>query len=338
MEATMEVNATILDIEAAKQHYDQLYDQGYMEGAEPVTVNALRKIFKVCPFPQEGTALDYGCGSGAYTGFLKEMLPRWKIYGADISETALTKAKNKFPDVSFIMVDSLHEKKGCFDLVFSRHVLEHVQDIEETFTLFDIICKERALLFHNLPCGNPGSLEHAICSMRDGGIDAARDNRFFYEDPTHLRRMTTDDASRLAGRIGFELSDQWYGNHHYAALDWLAKSDRELRAEIFDAKKVRRLPDKFFLLKYRILTELLVLAKKFVAVCETPAVSLRAIFIKPILRFSIGAVAKRFVSWFDAKVEVERGAQMKKKNGSEMFLLFSRPSSAGVPAIPPHGV
>lgn len=45
--------------------------------------------------------LEIGCGLGYYTNFLHLMFPTIHFVGMDISETAISKAKQQFPEVDF---------------------------------------------------------------------------------------------------------------------------------------------------------------------------------------------------------------------------------------------
>src|SRR5437879_362635 len=62
--------------------------------------------------------LDVGCGKGAFTSLLAQ--PGREVVGVDISSTAVEKASERWPDVSFHVgaVDDLEQAApGGFDLV-----------------------------------------------------------------------------------------------------------------------------------------------------------------------------------------------------------------------------
>lgn len=75
---------------------------------------------------------------------------------------------------------------------------------------------------HILPCGNVGSLEHRLASRTSTGIDPVT-GRFFYEDPTHERRITTDALVAVAEQHGFACERAWYANQHAGAVDWITQ-------------------------------------------------------------------------------------------------------------------
>ena len=58
---------------------------------------SLSSIIRINP----KSVLEVGCGLGYYTGFLAKMFPNIQFEGMDISETAVVKARQNFPDVKF---------------------------------------------------------------------------------------------------------------------------------------------------------------------------------------------------------------------------------------------
>lgn len=320
----MEANDTILEAEKAQEHYDKLYSEGYMCGADASKLEKLNDFFTGFQLPEYGVALDFGCGSGAYTEFLKKRLPKWQIYGADISKTALELARKGLPDVIFEEIDSIKDEHEKFDLIFSHHVLEHVQDIEETFAIFSRIMKKKSYLVHILPCGNEGSLEHTICMMRQDGIDHTRGNRFFYEDPTHMRRLTSDNLTSLAERIDFYPHHERYNNHYFSALDWLSISVKDLRKELLDLSKIPRPKDKCRAVKYRLFIDILDYTRSIVTRCESPRASLRGKLFRLGLRITLYPFAHPVQAWIARRITQEWQEGTVHKNGSEMFMAYER--------------
>ncbi|MBO6178024.1 MAG: class I SAM-dependent methyltransferase [Selenomonadaceae bacterium] len=80
--------------------------------------------------------LEVGCGLGYFTAYLNEQCPSSRIIGMDISETAIEKARKKFPKVEFICGDlakldnSALEQYDC--IIFSEimwYILDNIDDI-----------------------------------------------------------------------------------------------------------------------------------------------------------------------------------------------------------------
>lgn len=80
--------------------------------------------------------LDVGCGLGYLTTRLHKALPGSEVHGADISETAIAKAREMHPQVTFHTADlrskSLPEL-GQFDLIFMKDILWYVLPEIDTF-------------------------------------------------------------------------------------------------------------------------------------------------------------------------------------------------------------
>lgn len=73
-------------------------------------------------FPK-GKALDYGCGTGYSTQFLKDL--GFDVCGVDISKQMLHQAQIKYPNLCFALIENgiIPFKAFTFDLVFSSFVL-----------------------------------------------------------------------------------------------------------------------------------------------------------------------------------------------------------------------
>ena len=73
--------------------------------------------------------LDIGCGKGAFTHLLKKSNNH--VLGVDISETAISKAKTKYPDIDFRVMSAsrLSSLAGePFDLVVATEILSYLGD------------------------------------------------------------------------------------------------------------------------------------------------------------------------------------------------------------------
>lgn len=77
---------------------------------------------------------DWGCAEGDGTNVLAKGYPKNKITGIDFADTAIEKAKLKFPKTKFEAIDLLTEKhKQRYDVVFTSNVLEHFDKPWKTF-------------------------------------------------------------------------------------------------------------------------------------------------------------------------------------------------------------
>lgn len=75
--------------------------------------------------------IDVGCGPGNSSAVLKKRYPNAAVTGADNSENMVTAAKEKYPDIEFILCDAskdLGKLNGKFDIVFSNACIQWVPD------------------------------------------------------------------------------------------------------------------------------------------------------------------------------------------------------------------
>jgi len=75
------------------------------------------------------SVLDVGCGKGAFTHLLKKKNNR--VVGIDISQTAINKAKVRYPNVEFRCLDIANgfgEIKEHFELVIVKEVLSYIKN------------------------------------------------------------------------------------------------------------------------------------------------------------------------------------------------------------------
>ena len=122
----------LYDPREAQAFYEARYERGYMEDYSAEAKQRLAEIIRSLPLPAQGSALDFGCGNGVLTDVLREALPGWQICGADLSATAISNARARFPRCTFLELDEDFLQRQHFDLIFSHHVLEHVSDLRGT--------------------------------------------------------------------------------------------------------------------------------------------------------------------------------------------------------------
>lgn len=210
--------------EGSKHFYDNRYEKGYMEEWSDDKLQRVFEIIIALPLPETGIALDFGCGNGIFTNVLRKALPKWKIYGCDISTNAINNAKTRFPDCTFFVSDNDHPSDLKFDFLFSHHVLEHVFDIKKTISEINIYLKHNSFVLHIFPCGNENSFEYKVCKMKIDGINEKMENRFFFEDEGHVRRLTTEQTNKLMSEYEFKLERDFYSGQYFGAIKWISQS------------------------------------------------------------------------------------------------------------------
>lgn len=74
-----------------------------------------------------GCILDIGCGKGSFSHLLKKA--NNIVWGIDVSETAIRKAKSRYPDIVFKVLDAnkIRTLNQRFDLVVAMEILSYIK-------------------------------------------------------------------------------------------------------------------------------------------------------------------------------------------------------------------
>lgn len=103
--------------------------------------------------------LELGCGLGEFTARLGEVSPA--VLGVDISETAIKKARIKYPDINFEVADLLNEE------VYQRFRPDCIIMAEITWYVLDLLSAFKRLLSHNFG-GRSVSFIHLLMTYPEG--------------------------------------------------------------------------------------------------------------------------------------------------------------------------
>ena len=174
------------------------------------------------------TALDIGCGIGAFHPFARRMFSR--LYGTDISAASIAQARQNHPDVEYQAYDGniLPYGDGTFDLAVTICVLHHVppqrwfgflREIRRVVRPGGLVC----VIEHN-PLNPLTRLAVMRCEFdRDAALLRAGQTRRLLED-AGLRRIDTRYfvllpwATPLMRRIERSLRNLQFGPYSPAAL------------------------------------------------------------------------------------------------------------------------
>lgn len=86
------------------------------------------EFFKKLPEHEIQTIADIGCGEGSNLFFIRSQFPKARLFGFDISNTAVEEAKLNV-NAEFALLDIQKEiPPQKFDLVFCSDVVEHLED------------------------------------------------------------------------------------------------------------------------------------------------------------------------------------------------------------------
>lgn len=98
--------------------------------------------------------IDIGCGPGNSTAVLKKRYPNAKIIGADNSENMISAAKEKYPDIEFLLCDASKDLGNItekFDIVFSNACIQWVPDHPKLLREMISLLKEGGELAVQIP-------------------------------------------------------------------------------------------------------------------------------------------------------------------------------------------
>jgi len=133
----------------------KFYDR-YWEGRSPQLQDFIFKWPRLAALiPRKPCVLlDYGCGKGRILSEVRHMNPSARLYGADISKTALKIAKKYVPSAQFFLIDGhqrVNVRSYSCDFVLSLDVIEHVYDTENMFYEFNRLIKKGGYLLISTP-------------------------------------------------------------------------------------------------------------------------------------------------------------------------------------------
>lgn len=315
------------DANVAREFYEDRFDRGYMDDWPAWRKDRIRDLLRTLDLPATGCALDFGCGTGVFTQVLHEALPEWEVWGVDVSERAIALARARHSSCRFFTADEKSQQLGRFDFIFTHHVLEHVASLPEAVHQLDLYAKPGAAMFHIMPCGNPGSLEHEICSLRVDGINPSLENRFFYEDEGHLRRATTADMTRAHRKAGFKFVYGRYANQRFGAVEWITLSRADFAWSLTDPSKARNHQARRKLWRLRMLlvpAALLRTGSWLVQRFQKKRRRRLSDWLTVLFALPVHVLFLPHHLYWKRRARQEWLISSAKENGSEMYLLFQR--------------
>lgn len=305
------------------ESYDSRYRKGYMEGWPKTRKVRIREYIESLCLPPQGIALDFGCGKGDFTAVIKQALPLWEVYGSDISSVGLEMAREKIRDCAFLTMEEIITKGLSFDLLFSHHVIEHVPDLTLVIDDFSKLVKENGHMVHILPTRCENTFEHWVAKSAINGIDGGLGNRYYYEHPGHLRRLSADEFSSYCLSHGFKLKRKSFSNRIFGTINWISCTDSAFLRNMFNLSRVNPLFHKalFGILQTFFLG---------ITFLRAPAIEMSKVFAKrgkskrKYFLFLLFVCMYPFSLVIDVSISflAELEWRLYKKSGSEMYLFF----------------
>ncbi|HWG34374.1 MAG TPA: class I SAM-dependent methyltransferase [Gemmatimonadaceae bacterium] len=167
------------------------------------------RLLDLAALDDECTVLDVGCGSGQTLAWVRQTHPGWAALGLDISEDALSDARNEHIDLVLASATNIPLARASADLVIALDVLHHLPvdggDVAALGEIMRVLKPGGYLLFRTNAQSFPRKADDVTSSYRK-------------YDPSDLRQKLV--------AAGFEIVRMGRVN----AVLGLAEIPRELRA------------------------------------------------------------------------------------------------------------
>ena len=173
----------------------------------------IKKTLRKVSVEMKGSAkiLDAGCGFGQYSWQMQKMNKNWNIKGIDIDSEHIKECENFFTKagvsnkVSFQTMDlTALNDTGCYDLILSVDVMEHIKDDQKVFQNFYTALNKGGVL---------------IISTPSEDAHDKNDNSFIEE---HVRNgYSAEDISEKLLNVGFEHVKVVYTYGKSGSVSWL---------------------------------------------------------------------------------------------------------------------
>jgi SAM-dependent methyltransferase len=119
-------------------------------GAVPRSQRLVEFLKKSATLPDCGRLIDIGCGNGAALAGFSEVLPRWQLYGSELSDRAYPRLRS-VPNFMELYTVPIDEIVGRFDLVSMIHSLEHMPSPRSALEHATRLLAENGALFIEVP-------------------------------------------------------------------------------------------------------------------------------------------------------------------------------------------
>lgn len=119
-------------------------------------------------FPHVGSILEIGCGEGHQSKYLQPLCD--ELFGIDVSETAVERARKRLPRAQFAAADLFAQPwgnaAGRFDLVVACEVLYYIADVPRTLDEMSRLGKSCLVTVFAPALGRVGAALEAIPNLR----------------------------------------------------------------------------------------------------------------------------------------------------------------------------
>jgi hypothetical protein len=165
--------------------------------------------------------------------------------------------------------------------------------------------------------------------MMRNGIEHDREDRFYFEEPGHLRRLREETFTIHLSVYGFKLAARLFSNQYWGAVNWITKSSPRFVKKLTDTRQAVDAAAAGRLAKARrMLLPLTWL--QFPKLKYDAAKNRWHKGVKDHLQVSVlfipALISSPLWHWLEKKSDREWDEKKLEPNGSEMFLVYKRAS------------
>jgi len=156
-----------------------------------ISLNSKAKLINYVSGKKTGNLLDIGAGTGYFLNKIKQS--GWNVTGIEKAEIPRQQTKERFGIECFESEYLFKTIPETFDIVTMWHVLEHVQNLNETVKQIHSILKPGGAAIIALPNKNSTDAKYY------------KENWAAYDVPRHLWHFSADDFEKLVNNHKFTL-------------------------------------------------------------------------------------------------------------------------------------
>ena len=176
------------------------------------------------------------------------------FFFCDISDVALTQLAKKYRahkgNCRLIQDDRTPFASDSFDIVVSIEVMEHVGNLSRYLDEIGRVLKPNGYFIWTTPCANALSIESVYSRLRNQIENTAEGFvRWKWEDPAHVRRLTSKQIRDLLMKAGYDRIGFRFRSHFFSFIcTRLCEKNRMQnplaeRLMLLDYKLFRRFPN-----------------------------------------------------------------------------------------------
>ncbi len=164
--------------------------------------------------PAKGTLLDMGSSDGETLGHIAELRPDLRLFAVDLAGMP-----DKYPSgCEFQRADLERDRlpwaDGVMDAITCMHLVEHLRDLTTLLKETARLLKPGGRIYFETP--HPKSLVFSSPRGQAAGTFTVN----FYDDPSHVKPVTTGALAQAVHEVGLEVVDSGTSRNWLFASAW----------------------------------------------------------------------------------------------------------------------